>query len=202
MAYRAWLWRLQVRNGQIPRERLAPISPPQYDADIGGPALMHPEAAAAMSALLRDAPWGLHVKYGYRDLATQWQKWWNYQYGGNLAAYPGTSNHGYGVSADLTGLSWTVQQWLNNNARRFGFVNDVPSEVWHWTYTGGWKGDVDDMTPEQKKRLQDALTTAREAERKADQIISGMTVFLTDGPEPKKEGVVRRTWRAFIKASG
>lgn len=201
MAYRAWLWRLAVKNGLIPRDKLAEIEPQQWDEDLGGPALMHPEAAAAMSALLKEAPQGLRVKYSYRPLGVQWDKWQNYLNGGNLAAYPGTSNHGYGVSVDLTGLSWSVIQWLRNNSRRFGYVNDVPSEIWHYTYQGGWKGDIDDMTPEQKRKLKEALVQARDADRKVDQIITGMSRFLRDEPEPPRDGIVRRTWRAFTKAA-
>jgi hypothetical protein len=201
MGYNRFLWRLTVRNGVIPRHKLAQVVPMQYDIDLGGPALMHPEAAAAMSALLDQAPEGLRVKYAYRTLGTQWEKWHNYQAGGNLAAYPGTSNHGYAVSVDFTGMSWPVIAWLKNNARRFGYVNDVPSEIWHYTYQGGFKGDIDDMTPEQKRQLKEALAVAREADLKVDQIITGMSRFLMDHGEPPREGLVRRTWRAFTKAA-
>src|SRR5699024_10606009 len=27
-----------------------------------------------------------------------------------------------------------IQAWLKSNAGRFGWVNDVPSEPWHWSY--------------------------------------------------------------------
>ena len=52
---------------------------------------------------------------------------------GGLAAEPGTSEHGWGMAADLR-LDPTAQAWMTANARRFGFVADVPRESWHWAY--------------------------------------------------------------------
>ena len=48
------------------------------------------------------------------------------------AATPGTSNHGLGISIDIAPTA--IQAWLKRNAARFGWVNDVPSEPWHWSY--------------------------------------------------------------------
>ncbi len=58
-------------------------------------------------------------------------------HGGNLAARPGYSNHQGGTSADLSvpgGYGSSTYRWLSNNARRYGFVNDVSGEPWHWTF--------------------------------------------------------------------
>lgn len=52
---------------------------------------------------------------------------------GGLAAAPGTSNHGWGLSLDLD-LDGQAQAWMRTNAARFGFVEDVPREPWHWTF--------------------------------------------------------------------
>src|SRR5690606_28496791 len=71
----------------------------------------------------------------YRDLPTQHRlaaEKGLYANGG-LAATPGTSNHGWGLSVDLDLDPW-AQQWMRDNAWRFGFVEDVPREPWHWTY--------------------------------------------------------------------
>jgi hypothetical protein len=145
MAYDKDRWRASVQNGRIPAALLDRIEPPQHDPDLGGPAVMHPEAARAMSALLGEAPAGLAVKYSYRTLAKQTEKYAAWKNGsGNLAAFPGTSNHGWAVAVDLTNLSPTILAWLNTNARRFGYVFDVPGEPWHAVYYGGWtppKGD-------------------------------------------------------------
>jgi hypothetical protein len=65
----------------------------------------------------------------------------------DLAATPGTSNHGWGVAVDLCGgvqsYSSAQHRWLQRNGSRFGWVN--PSwaqasgskpEPWHWEYVG------------------------------------------------------------------
>lgn len=54
---------------------------------------------------------------------------------GGLAARPGTSNHGWGLSLDLQ-LSSAALGWMRVHARTYGFVEDVPRETWHWTYYG------------------------------------------------------------------
>lgn len=147
MSYDKETWRSQVPNGQIPERMLAEISPVQFDIDLQGPAVMHPEAAAAMSALLQDAHADgvveLKVKYSYRTLAKQWEKWANYQAGGNVAAYPGTSNHGWAVSVDFTGLSLRALGWLRVHRGRYGYLADVPGESWHHTYQGGFDGPIE-----------------------------------------------------------
>lgn len=52
---------------------------------------------------------------------------------GGLAARPGTSDHGWGIATDLR-LDATAQAWMRTNAARYGFVEDVPREPWHWAY--------------------------------------------------------------------
>jgi D-alanyl-D-alanine carboxypeptidase. len=160
MAYDRDAWRAEVENGKVPRYKLEAIIPGQYDPDLEGPGIMHPEAAAAMSALLEAAHHTgiteLHTKYTYRTIAKQWEKWADFQSGGNLAAYPGTSNHGWAVAVDFTGLTDRALGWLRNNSQRFGYVNDVPTENWHYTYYGGWVPEQEDeMTPEERERLKD-----------------------------------------------
>lgn len=51
-------------------------------------------------------------------------------------ATAGTSTHGLGLSVDL-GLDGRAQAWMRANADRFGFVEDVAGEPWHWTYRPG-----------------------------------------------------------------
>ncbi|HET9672544.1 MAG TPA: M15 family metallopeptidase [Actinomycetota bacterium] len=150
-------WRAAVTNGQIPRERLAVVEAwPTFDRDLGGPALMHPEAAAAMGVMLRTAALegfgDLTISLSYRTLEKQLEKWENFQAGGNLAAFPGTSNHGWAVAGDMRWGRAVSLAWLQANAARFGFVNDVPSENWHYTFQEGlWKGE--DMTEDEKQAL-------------------------------------------------
>lgn len=59
-----------------------------------------------------------------------------------MAATPGTSNHGFGLAADLSnsptvGLSGSTLDWVADHGPSFGFWNTVRSEVWHWTYCLG-----------------------------------------------------------------
>jgi D-alanyl-D-alanine carboxypeptidase len=75
------------------------------------------------------------VKDSYRDLAGQQavaREKGLYSQGG-LAATPGTSNHGWGVALDLE-LDGRGQQWMRDNGWRYGYVEDVAREPWHWTY--------------------------------------------------------------------
>ncbi|CAF1285338.1 unnamed protein product [Rotaria sordida] len=92
------------------------------------------------------------IASGFRTIARQEYFWHCYQTGscngGNLAAPPGTSNHGRGIALDLNtdcgsqsgsrpscGGS-AVYQWLYNNAHNYGFTRTVQSEPWHWEYVG------------------------------------------------------------------
>lgn len=55
---------------------------------------------------------------------------------GNKAAKPGTSNHGWGLAADISvgGYGSAQYNWLNTNAPKYGFNDDVKGESWHWGY--------------------------------------------------------------------
>ena len=104
-------------------------------------------ATAALAAGVK-----ITINSGFRTIARQ-QYFWNcYQTkacnNGNLAAQPGTSNHGRGIALDLntdcgkqTGAkpdcgASKVYQWLYNNAHNYGFTRTVQSEPWHWEYQG------------------------------------------------------------------
>ncbi|WP_432534383.1 M15 family metallopeptidase [Kineococcus arenarius] len=54
---------------------------------------------------------------------------------GGLAAKPGTSEHGWGLSLDLD-LDGEALTWMRAHAEEFGFSENVPRESWHWTFTG------------------------------------------------------------------
>lgn len=73
----------------------------------------------------------------YRTYDQQVYYWNLYQSGqGNKAAYPGTSNHGWGLAADISvgGYGSTQYNWLNANAPGYGFNDTVSGESWHWEY--------------------------------------------------------------------
>jgi peptidoglycan hydrolase-like protein with peptidoglycan-binding domain len=72
---------------------------------------------------------------------TYWQK-----PGVAMAASPGTSKHGLGVTADLAqrsatgaleGVGPVTLSWLAAHGPSFGFWNSVKSEPWHWPYFPG-----------------------------------------------------------------
>jgi hypothetical protein len=119
-------------NGRIPEAALQPIG-------VGSHRLWAPAAAAftSMKADARAAGVDIGVTDSYRsydqqvDLA---RRKGLYSQGG-LAATPGTSNHGWGLSLDLD-LNSRAQSWMRANADRYGFVEDVPREPWHWTFHG------------------------------------------------------------------
>jgi LAS superfamily LD-carboxypeptidase LdcB len=119
----------QLRNGHVPSSKLTSVG--------DGEKLVGPVARqfTRMDAAARAAGLDLHVNSGYRTYAEQAQLYQNYRNGtGNLAAAPGHSTHGLGLSADINVTNPKVLAWLRDNAGRYGFVNDVPSEPWHWTY--------------------------------------------------------------------
>lgn len=116
-------------NGRIPESLLRPIAP--------GQRLSPPTAAAFgdMAAAARAAGITLRVTDSYRSYDEQVHVAAHkglYSEGG-LAATPGTSNHGRGLSVDLD-TDPSALTWLRANAGRFGFVEDVPREPWHWTF--------------------------------------------------------------------
>jgi zinc D-Ala-D-Ala carboxypeptidase len=117
-------------NGLIPADALTSIG-------VGDHRLYDP-AAKAFNQLADDARRAgvtVGVTDSYRDLAGQErvaaEKGLFSQ--GGLAAKPGTSTHGWGLSVDLK-LDARAQAWMRDNGHRYGFVEDVPREPWHWTY--------------------------------------------------------------------
>jgi LAS superfamily LD-carboxypeptidase LdcB len=52
---------------------------------------------------------------------------------GGLAAKPGTSEHGWGMATDLD-LNSKALAWMRKNADKYGFVENVPREPWHWAF--------------------------------------------------------------------
>lgn len=111
-------------------------------ASIGNGKTLRTDAAASfnrMKAAAASAGVNLTPVSGFRSMDQQRYLYQLYLQGrGNLAARPGYSNHQGGISVDIStgGYSSSQYGWLANNARRFGFVNDVRGEPWHWTFRG------------------------------------------------------------------
>lgn len=117
-------------NGTVPADALAPVGDTNHR--------LWAPAANGLSALIDDAAAeGIEVGItdSYRPLAVQERlarEKGLYSQGG-LAAVPGTSNHGWGVATDLD-LDGAALDWMRENGWKYGFVEDVPREPWHWTY--------------------------------------------------------------------
>jgi len=125
-------------NGLIPPSALCPLG-------VAGHALRCDAAAAhrALSAAFTEV-FGtpLCTTDSYRTYAAQVRL---YGEKPDLAAVPGTSNHGWGLAVDLCGGVETFgtpqYAWMVANAGRFGFVHPAwadpghgREEPWHWEY--------------------------------------------------------------------
>ena len=113
--------------------------PPGALAEIGvGSHRLHGPAAESFKRMMADAQ-AAGVNVGVTDSYRSYEQQVDlakrkglYSQGG-LAATPGTSNHGWGLSLDLD-LNTEAQAWMRANGEKYGFVEDVPREPWHWTY--------------------------------------------------------------------
>jgi LAS superfamily LD-carboxypeptidase LdcB len=105
-----------------------------------------------MASAAKKAGVTITIASGFRTIPRQEYFWNCYKKkscnNGNLAARPGTSNHGRGIALDLNTNCGKqegakpncngskVYQWLKNNGHKYGFKRTVQSEPWHWEYVG------------------------------------------------------------------
>jgi hypothetical protein len=126
-------------NGHLTPSELAPIA--------GGQLALQPAAAwNAMNVEARAR--GLELlpngrMSSYRTYGQQVMLWRLYESGqGNLAAVPGSSNHGFGMAVDLA--TPQMRTMVDRIGRRYGWAkewSDAPSEWWHIKYQVGiWSG--------------------------------------------------------------
>src|SRR4051812_1057554 len=117
-------------NGRIPASALEKVG------DTGHK--LWAPAAESLNRMLADATKdGVHIGItdSYRPYAEQVdlaRRKGLYSQGG-LAAKPGTSEHGWGMAADLD-LNTKALSWMKQHGADYGFVNNVPRESWHWAY--------------------------------------------------------------------
>ena len=123
-------------NGFLPAEGLCPLA-------VGNGHRLRPDAAAAFNRLYAARP--VCVTDSYRSYGAQVDV---YARKPDLAAVPGTSNHGLGVAVDLCGgiesFGTEAYTWMQANAPRYGFLHPAWAEPggsrpepWHWEYVGG-----------------------------------------------------------------
>ncbi len=129
-------------NGEIPADLLCSVS---FDSEV----LLRCDAAAALDQLdaAFRAHFGVHlaVTDSYRDYAGQVSARLSK---GDLAATPGTSNHGRGLAVDLSGFGSVGQfdrpyyLWMAEHAQEYGWLHPAgmgpggsgPLEPWHWEF--------------------------------------------------------------------
>jgi D-alanyl-D-alanine carboxypeptidase len=120
----------QYGNGKIPEQALQPIGVGEFRLSSNAAASfrhMHADASAAGINI------GVNDAYRTYDEQVDLAARKGLYSQGGLAATPGKSNHGWGLAVDLE-LDSQAQAWMRENAHKYGFVEDVPREPWHWTY--------------------------------------------------------------------
>lgn len=118
-------------NGRIPAHALTEISQ-------SGHRLFAPAAASWDNLVAAARADGIEIRItdSYRSYEQQVdlaERKGLYAEGG-LAARPGTSNHGWGLAVDADVTDARVRNWLQVNGPRFGWVESVPREPWHWEF--------------------------------------------------------------------
>jgi hypothetical protein len=117
-------------NGRIPDALLTPLGTGSHE--------LYAPAAAAWKQMVADAR-AQGVSIGLTDSYRSYDQQVDvagrkglYSQGG-LAATPGTSNHGWGMAVDAD-VDAQGQQWLRDNGWKYGWVESVPREPWHWEF--------------------------------------------------------------------
>jgi hypothetical protein len=134
-------------NGRLPQSDLAPIA--------GG--YLRKDAAAAFNAMNEEArSKGIELrptgsKSSYRTFEQQQELYNLYRSGrGNLAAIPGTSNHGWGLAIDLA--TPEMRAMVDRIGEKYGWAkkwSDAPTEWWHLKFREGvWSGPDPGMSGE------------------------------------------------------
>lgn len=129
-------------NGHLPQSALAPIT----TAVNGEQAYLRKDAAAAFMAMNAESErrYGVTLRVSsartaYRSYAEQEFFWQLYRSGrGNLAAEPGTSNHGLGLAVDLA--TEQMRFIVDQLGAKYGFSkawSDAPTEWWHIKWRAG-----------------------------------------------------------------
>jgi peptidoglycan hydrolase-like protein with peptidoglycan-binding domain len=149
-------------NGKIPRELLVPCGIRNFTmVEPAARACRAMVAAAAAAGIRLDATGTYRTyerqeqmfreRYSKTPIEGRRTKTWNgvrywQKPGTAMAAVPGTSRHGLGVTADLAQRSASGRlepvgsatlEWLAAHGPEFGFWNSVRSEPWHWPYFPG-----------------------------------------------------------------
>jgi LAS superfamily LD-carboxypeptidase LdcB len=121
-----------VRNGRLPKRALRRVYHPRYKVYLAKRAAIDwTHFRKATKRRVGRSPYPLGKDSAYRSYRRQVYYWALYKSGrGNLAAYPGTSNHGWGKAVDLA-APW-MRQAINVRGARFRWrKTEAFSEWWH-----------------------------------------------------------------------
>jgi peptidoglycan hydrolase-like protein with peptidoglycan-binding domain len=135
----------------------------------------------------------------YRTFAEQQHFWDLFQSGrGNLAARPGTSNHGWGNAIDLAHPP-TMRRVIDALGGPYGWRwGEVTSESWHVTYRGGGKADPNALRIDEHPTLKQGDTGDAVLRLQKWLAEHGATEVSPDGDfGPKTEQAVNRLYRAW-----
>lgn len=120
-------------NGRLPREMLVPIAQNGHR--------LSPEAALSFDSLVAEAANAgveISITDSYRNYDQQvdlaQRKGLTSE--GGYAAFPGTSQHGWGLAVDVNLTKTGSREWMEANAARFGWVGEVEREPWHYEFRG------------------------------------------------------------------
>ena len=182
-----------MTNGQLPASALAPIAGGQLRKD----------AAAAWNSMNVEArKHGLELlptgsMSSYRTFAQQQYLWNLYQSGrGNLAAFPGQSNHGEGIAVDVA--TPQMRALLDSIGHKYGWAkewSDAPSEWWHIKWREGvWHGS--DPGPEGVKAVTPHPITEDDMITAVVKKNGAIEVFVE-----KQSGEVFHTWQGGENSS-
>lgn len=180
-------------NGKLPASDLAPIAQGQLRKDC----------AAAWNAMnVESRSNGLEIvptgsKSSYRTYAQQQELYAMYLNGtGNLAAVPGTSNHGWGTAVDVATQS--MRSMIDRIGAKYGYSkswSDAPSEWWHICFQAGhYKGS--DPGPSGKPAPPPAPPRIPEARNTVTVMQDGRLQMFVE----RSDGVVLRRWQ--VKVNG
>lgn len=94
---------------------------------------VNPELAAIAQRIMAESGGRITITSGARTSDEQQVLYDRYRAGnGPLAAKPGTSMHEHGEAIDFGGDMALLRQL----ATKYGLINSVPGEAWHWTLGG------------------------------------------------------------------
>lgn len=119
---------------------------------------MDPRMASIVQRIIDESGGRVTVRSGFRtrqEQAALYQKYLNGT--GNLAAKPGHSAHEHGLAVDFGGDLGLAAQL----AAKYGLVNSVPGEPWHFSLGEGAQGAIPatGYGPEETENPQDALAS-------------------------------------------